>query len=794
MVLMSAFPPLSPPQTEVLARGLLSSGFSCVLQMPTGSGKTWLAEQAMAEVVRQGKRAIYLTPLRALADELAGRWQERFAPARVGIFTGDYGSAGKAFPVSFADARLLVMTPERLDVCTRAWRTHWHWFPEVDLVVVDEFHLLGDRGRGGRLEGTLSRLQRLNPFARLLCLSATLGNRAELADWIDATEYASRWRPVPLRWRIVHYRKATDKPQLLRQELTGNVQSGGKSLVFVQSRRRAEQLAQQLQQEGLAALHHHAGLGCEERRSVEERFRTGALDVLVTTATLEMGLNLPVRQVVLYDLQAFDGSEFQPLSTNSVWQRAGRAGRPGLDAVGEVVLLAPSWDRSAGRYPEGRFEAIRSGLSERRTLAEQIVVEVASGLTRTEAQLERLFRTSLAARQDCLPSVRGLVSEMLEAGMLRRGPDDSTLEQDGLRSTRLGFIACRHLLRPATVLMFRRVLERAHELTFFDLLLTATASEDCEPVLPVDFEEIDDLAGLAGQEPSVLLDLTRQTLVDLLGTDGKRLLAAVKMALVGRDWTRTGDAEDVARRGGCYPFEVGRLCESLARLLQALGAVAAADAESIQDQEVPLPERVQVLGQMITHGLDEEAATLTLVEGIGGIMARQLKQAGIADIEALAQAEVAELASVKRLAESRARRWIERATEIVRTSSAFRYREGRRPGREANSRKDWPAGVDPYRLRRALDLRVSGQEESYRVTGGLEPHLVRVQGEQLACDCADAAEGHRCKHVLAVRLHRNEPDLLRLAQTLQKDAANAPIDLFALWFSSSTPGTARSTR
>src|SRR5262249_563851 len=158
--------------------------------------------------------------------------------------------------------------PERLDVCTRAWRRHWHWLPEVDLIVVDEFHLLGDRNRGARLEGTLSRVQRLNPFARLLCLSATLGNRAELAEWVGGAEYASAWRPVPLVWRVVRFRSAAEKAELLRGEVTRNVRSGGKSLVFVQSRRKAEQVACSVREGGLRAAHHHAGLSHGERGSV----------------------------------------------------------------------------------------------------------------------------------------------------------------------------------------------------------------------------------------------------------------------------------------------------------------------------------------------------------------------------------------------------------------------------------------------------------------------------------------------------------------------------------------------
>jgi len=248
----------------------------------------------------RGQRAIYLAPLRALASELADTWRQRFPDHRVGVFTGDFGP-NAAYPVPFQDAHLLIMTPERLDLCTRSWRKHWHWLPDVDLIVVDELHLLGDGRRGGRLEGALSRFRRLNPFARVLGLSATLGNREELADWLEAVDYASDWRPVPLQWRIVRYRRAEDKPQCLLSELQHCRMAGGKSLVFVQSRRRAEFLAETMRQGGLRAAHHHAGLDRVRRGEVEAGFRGDRLDVLIATSTLEMGINLPVRQVVLYE-------------------------------------------------------------------------------------------------------------------------------------------------------------------------------------------------------------------------------------------------------------------------------------------------------------------------------------------------------------------------------------------------------------------------------------------------------------------------------------------------------------
>src|SRR4051812_7801971 len=137
-----------PPQQEIGELGLLGGPFSCVLNTPTGSGKTWLSQQAIQATVEAGGRAIYLTPLRALAAEVTERWSRSMDGISVGVFTGDFGTPAKSFPVPFDKAQVLVMTPERLDACTRAWRSHWNWIPEVDLLVIDEVHLLADPNRG----------------------------------------------------------------------------------------------------------------------------------------------------------------------------------------------------------------------------------------------------------------------------------------------------------------------------------------------------------------------------------------------------------------------------------------------------------------------------------------------------------------------------------------------------------------------------------------------------------------------------------------------------------------------
>jgi helicase len=767
---------LNPAQQEVWDHGLLTSGFSCVLQMPTGSGKTWLSALAIKDSLRRGHRAVYLSPLRALAEELNTKWGESMPGTSVGIFTGDYGSQGRTPPVPYEDARLLIMTPERLDACTRNWRSHWSWIPEVDLVVIDELHLLGDPGRGARLEGAISRLRRLNPFARFLGLSATLGNRGELADWLEGVEFACDWRPVPLRWRLSRFRKAQEKPDLLCREAAGVRDAGGQSLVFVQSRRRSEALAAHLSAQGINAGFHHAGLQHSQRRSVEDAFRTNRTPVLVATGTLEMGLNLPARQVILYDLQGYDDGEFSPLATNTVWQRAGRAGRPGLDDQGEVVLFAPSWDKQADRYERGRFEQIKSGLGNRASFDEQVLIEIQTGMGRSKVQLERIFATSLAKQQKLALPLDRSIEDMTEAGIVDLHP-----ETGDYRVTPLGRIAIRQMLRPATVLHIQQSLRVAPDPTFFDLLVLAAISEDCEPRLTVDFEELENLAdNLSGQRSCVFSSSNP----DGFGAGGKQLLSALKTATVIMDWTLSGDAESVAETWNCYPFEIVRLCESMDRLLMAVASVQRLlDPEPQEGEEKvksPLLRRVELLRQMVINGLGPEAAALTCIEGIGAKWARKLVQSSINSLDLLASVQTNRLTQLGKLTENRADKWIRAAriadkTAVADTASAHHI-------------PVYPSctdlGMDPYRLRRAMELTVTTLNHTeWQVTGGLEPHRVRNNGSDLNCDCQDFTKGNTCKHILAIKHNLGDAQVSQAIERIGQATSGDFLDLTQLWFS-----------
>ena len=777
---------LNPAQQEVIDHGFLSTGFSCVLQMPTGSGKTWLSALALRGALSTGYKGVYLTPLRALAEELVERWSREFEGYKVGVFTGDYGARGRSLPVPYEKADLLIMTPERLDACIRNWRSHWAWIPQIDLVVVDEIHLVGDPGRGPRLEGTISRLRRLNPFVRFLGLSATLGNRGELADWLEGVEFASDWRPVPLRWRVSRFRKPEEKPELLCQETDSVCRKGSQSLVFVQSRRRSEVLAKYLCSQGIRAAFHHAGLSHGQRKSIEKDFRCNQTPILVATGTLEMGLNMPARQVILYDIQGYEDGQFSPLASNTVWQRAGRAGRPGLDSEGEVVLFAPTWDKRVDDYERGKFEKIKSGLCRPICLQEQILIEMQAGMGGSETQLRRSFASSLNAIQGQSLLLDDALREMLEAEIIRK--DEET---GSFRVTPIGKVATRQMLSPNTVLQIRELLKSGNNLTFFDLLVGAACTDDCQPILTVDFEELENLADEIAKNSSNIFGVEEELPTPL---QGKRLLSSLKAATVLLQWTGGQKAEELADEFNFYPFELSRLQESMDRILTAMGCIQGIldkKNDELEDVKGEVPKstmhkRILLLRQMVLNGLDAEVASLTFVHGVGSTWAHKLFNIKIKNLAELATANPHRLARLKGLSKERAEKWILQAGDLNKTSKISDA-----PAKKVTVRPAFrETKEDPYRLRRAVDLRVEQKgKDQWLVTGGLEPHKVKDSKSKdvpgLLCDCPDNKKGNTCKHILAVQLHQGDENLTLALKLMENNPPSKYLDLQQCWFSKS---------
>ena len=171
---------LYPPQAKAVRAGLLG-GRSVMVSAPTASGKTLIASMAMmAHLGRRAGRAVYLSPLRALASEKHREFEKFSAVSLGGSPPRSAISAGGSRFVA-GRARILVLTNEAMDAALRGSAA---WTREIGLVVVDEVHLLGDPDRGPTLEMVLSRLARASPRPQLVCLSATVTNAAELAGWL----------------------------------------------------------------------------------------------------------------------------------------------------------------------------------------------------------------------------------------------------------------------------------------------------------------------------------------------------------------------------------------------------------------------------------------------------------------------------------------------------------------------------------------------------------------------------------------------------------------------------------
>ncbi|MFN7244893.1 MAG: DEAD/DEAH box helicase, partial [Dietzia cercidiphylli] len=178
-----------PDPFQLEAFTALDAGRNLLVSAPTGSGKTLIGEYAAHRALSGGGRCFYTTPVKALSNQKFRQFRHRFGPENVGLLTGDHSID--------ADAPVVVMTTEVLRNMIYSGSSALH---DLDCVVMDEIHYLGDRSRGVVWEEIILTL---DPAVRLVGLSATLSNTDELGDWIseirgDTAVVLSELRPVPL--------------------------------------------------------------------------------------------------------------------------------------------------------------------------------------------------------------------------------------------------------------------------------------------------------------------------------------------------------------------------------------------------------------------------------------------------------------------------------------------------------------------------------------------------------------------------------------------------------------------
>lgn len=382
-----SFTHFNPIQTQIF-HCLYHTDCNVLLGAPTGSGKTIAAEIAMFRVFKQypERKVVYIAPLKALVRERIDDWKirlERKLNKRVVELTGDVTPDARAI----RDSHVIVTTPEKWDGISRSWQTR-DYVKNVALIVIDEIHLLGE-DRGPVLEVIVSRTNFIASHTkrtlRIVGLSTALANARDLANWLGIEQmglynFKPSVRPVPLSVHIngfpgKHYcpRMATmNRPayQAIRQYSPCTP-----TLIFVSSRRQTrltaldliaflagednpkqflhssedemEQILSNVKDSNLKLTLafgiglHHAGLHERDRKTCEELFLHRKIQILVATATLAWGVNLPAHLVIIKGTEYYDGKvkRYVDMPITDVLQMMGRAGRPQFGNEGIAVVL-----------------------------------------------------------------------------------------------------------------------------------------------------------------------------------------------------------------------------------------------------------------------------------------------------------------------------------------------------------------------------------------------------------------------------------------------------------------------
>ena len=370
---------LYPAQDESLIE--IAGGANLILSTPTGTGKSLVAIGAHFAALARGDRSFYTAPIKALVSEKFFALVDVFGAENVGMMTGD-SSVNADAPIICCTAEILANLALRQGEDT-----------PVGQVVMDEFHFYSDPDRGWAWQVPLLILSR----AQFVLMSATLGDVTALAADLsrrtgrETATVTGVERPVPLHYYyeltpihdtvedllhtgqapiyIVHFSQlaALERAQSLssakiasREQRDAIAEAIGAFRFTTSFGRTLSRLLRQ----GIGV--HHAGMLPKYRRLVEQLAQRGMLRVISGTDTLGVGINVPIRTVLLTALTKFDGTRMRQLNAREFHQIAGRAGRAGYDTAGTVVVQAPEHEsenakalEKAGDDPKKRRKIVR---------------------------------------------------------------------------------------------------------------------------------------------------------------------------------------------------------------------------------------------------------------------------------------------------------------------------------------------------------------------------------------------------------------------------------------------------
>jgi helicase len=688
IIVKSGIVELYPPQEEAIKAGALE-GKNLVLASPTASGKTLVAEFcALKHILEKNGKIVYLTPLRALANEKFDEFKKYTAISkadgkriRIGISTGDFDSTD----AWLERYDIIITTNEKADSLLRH---RAKWMDEISLIIADEVHLLNEAERGPTLEVVLARLMQINPDIQILALSATINNVEEIAGWIKADHVTTEWRPVILKeGTLLHEEiqyKDGDARKIEKNSTNSTinlalntVKTGGQALIFASTRKNAVAAAKKVAgemaevlskparrsleheaerilaagertriSESLAELvrcgtaFHHAGLGGGHRRIIEDSFRQGKIKVLTATPTLAFGVNLPARTVIIQDYRRYEpGYGYYPISVLEYKQMAGRAGRPKYDKVGEAILIAKTADEAdylMESYILANPERIWSRLAVERIMRSHVLATIAADFAHTERGIYDFFGRTFYAYQYDVDAIKSIIAKILKYLY-----DEEMIDVCGenILATKFGKRVSELYIDPVSGVIIRDAFRQTPAyLTELSLLQMIAHTPDMGPILRPYSQELDEIA--------VFMEEHREDfLIDVPDEWEDRIvyeqyLGEVKTAMVLKAWIEEKTEDEIIEKFRVQPGDLYRAIENAKWLLHATHELA-----MLFGKKHVLPQANELM-ERVEKGVRKELLPIVRLEGVGRVRGRILYNSGYKTIEDIKVAKLDDLTNL----------------------------------------------------------------------------------------------------------------------------------------------------
>lgn len=685
---------LYPPQAEALEHVL--AGKNLVLAIPTASGKTLVALLGVLKHVLARGRALYIVPLKALAEEKYNDFKAfEHLGFSVGMSVGDFDDLGR----ELEKRDVVVATSEKADSLSRH---DLHWMERLSVVVADEVHLMHDPSRGPTLEVLLARIRTINPRCQLVALSATIQNSQEIADWLGAEHVTSDFRPVVLKEGVfldgaVMYTDSSreefpylDDPVV--SVVVASAEAGEQSLVFVNTRRSTESLAERLglylheslpgedkvELKGLSAgvrsgdaesthvgdrlatcmasgvAFHHAGLSPAQRRAVESSFKARKLRCIVATPTLAAGINLPAKRVVVRDVRRYDANYGNvPIPVLEIKQMLGRAGRPRYDTEGQAILVAKSEGQRQElleRYLLGEPERIYSKLGTEAALRTHVLASIATGIVADEVDLDRFIESTFYAHQAESWTLADRLDRALE--FLE---DEELITREGKRlwPTKFGRRVSDLYIDPLSAVLLREAIQRAGaretvpEVAWLTAVCT-TPDMQTFFLRQSDYKLVNELAQVHRDEFLV------EDVDDELARE--EFLSEVKTASMFLDWILEASEDAISTKFNIGPGDIRAKVDTARWLLYGAAEIARLTGYP------ELARQLRELEKRVSYGVKEELLPLVGLRGVGRRRARALWAKGFRRPADLREATAAQLAAIPGIGSVLARRIVEQVS------------------------------------------------------------------------------------------------------------------------------------